>query len=87
MELRLPLVQGCARRLATLPTADPVVGRGERRLPAVVPAQRFARHPGSDRILPGPAPARGQGHSAPSRAAHGRRAGSHARSAAAAGGW
>jgi hypothetical protein len=41
MELQLPSVSGRARRLAALSAAHPVVGRGERRLPAMVTAQRF----------------------------------------------
>ena len=38
--------------LPARPSAHPVVGRGERRPAALVPAQRLARRPGPDRGLP-----------------------------------
>ena len=51
VELRLPGVRGPSGSRPARP-AHPVVGRGERRPPALVPAQRLARRPRPDRGLP-----------------------------------
>ncbi|CAK7283705.1 hypothetical protein SGPA1_21680 [Streptomyces misionensis JCM 4497] len=82
MELRLPGVRRGALRSGS--PAHPVVGRGQRRRPPVVPAQRLARRARPDRGLPRAASARRPYDAPGGGAGHRRRAGPHARPAAAA---